>query len=106
MSEKEKIVSVLLSGEFISILGNMYIKFNFIIFLISFQLQSALVLALSERECVTYQSLGEIAKLNNFFITEIIFCASKMKKSSFLLIHAVSYCSWREICNQQKNKIK
>lgn len=37
MSEKEKIVSVLLSGEFISILGNMYIKFNFIIFLISFQ---------------------------------------------------------------------
>lgn len=55
---------------------------------------------------MTYQSLEEIAKLNNFFITEIIFCASKMKKSSFLLIHAVSYCSWREICNQQKNKIK
>lgn len=55
---------------------------------------------------MTYQSLGEIAKLNNFFITEIIFCVSKMKKSSFLLIHAVSYCSWRENCNQQKNKIK
>lgn len=32
MSEKEKIVSVLLSGEFIRILGNMYIKFHFIIF--------------------------------------------------------------------------